>query len=301
MVQRAMTCLLAGALSLVPILSQGQSSAPHSLDLSKTQRGLESRAAATVSGGQGPRAEVPEKYLGTWVLDVEATNKEVAEHAPARSQAQWLRGVADLLRFEWAIKADTMVNSITTKKRMGRVGTPERAEFRVGLKEEGPEFTILSNVEPSGPGRDIQAFHLQLKDDGSLRVRASTARGWADDDKLMRYFVYRKETGEASVGTGHSTKQAVAYLDALKACAPGEFHFSYAGLGEFRNTVVGKEGERCQVKIVHSNMNLECSFSDETITLLTSAHKYENAKKGVLEGSTGSEESARMNKECRIE
>ena len=44
-----------------------------------------------------------------------------------------------------------------------------------------------------------------------------------------------------------------------------------------------------------------CSFSDETIALLTSAKSYENAKKGVLEGSTDSEESALMNKECRID
>jgi hypothetical protein len=283
--KRALLCLLGAALSLLPIALQGESGALRSGNSGKNERAS---------------AEVPEKYIGTWVLDIEATNKEIAEHAPARSQAQWLRGVADLVRFEWAISADTMVNSIATKSRMGRVGTPERATFRVGLKEEGPEFTILSNVEPSGPGRDIQAFHLRLVGDGSLRLRASTAKGWGDDDEAMRHFVYRKESGEARSRAEAGTNQAVAYLDALKECAPGEFHFSYPGLGDFQNTIQGRADERCRVNIVQSNMNMACSFSDETIVLLTSAEKYENAKKGVLEGSTDSEESARLNKECQI-
>ena len=169
------------------------------------------------------------------------------------------------------------------------------------LKEEGPELTILSVVEPGGSRNGPRALHLRLVDDGSLRIRTRTAKGWGDDDYITRFFVYSKETGEARATAGRGTNRAVAYLDALKACAPGEFHFSYAGLGEFRNTVVGKEGERCRVTIVHSNMSLACSFSDETIALLTSAQKYDNAKEGVLEGSTDSEESARMNKECRIE
>ena len=55
------------------------------------------------------------------------------------------------------------------------------------------------------------------------------------------------------------------------------------------------------MRIVHSRFNMDCSFTDETIALLTSAKKYEDARKGVLEGSTDSEESARMNKECQIQ
>jgi len=42
-----------------------------------------------------------------------------------------------------------------------------------------------------------------------------------------------------------------------------------------------------------------CDFSAETIELLTSDAKYEEARSGILSGSTDSEESRRMAEECR--
>ena len=294
--KHARLCLLGAALFLLPVLCHGEGGESRSADSSKSQPAPEHKSAETGSSVvKGPGAEVPEKYIGTWVLDKEATGKEIADHAPAKVKERWLREAGDMGRWQWAISADKLIASITSTLR-----DPQVAEFRVELKEEGPELTILSNVEPGGPGPEVQAFHLRLIEDGSLRMRMTDAKGWADDDELMRYFVYRKETGGASTSAGRGTNQAVAYLDALKTCTTGEFHFSYAGLGDFRNTILGREDGRCQVKIVHSNMNLACSFSDETITLLTSAQKYENAKKGVLEGSTDSEESARLNRECQM-
>ena len=172
------------------------------------------------------------------------------------------------------------------------------------FKEEGPEFTVLSIVEYRGSGGvpENEALHLRLMKDGSLRIRESNPDGsWKKSVEMLRHLVWRKESGGASASADRGTNQAVAYLDGLKKCAPGQFHFSYPGLGDSRNTILGREDERCRVKIVHSNMHMECSFTDETIALLTSAKKYENARKGVLEGSIDSEESARMNKECRIQ
>ena len=51
------------------------------------------------------RAEVPEKYFGTWVLDVEASNKVIADHPtiPARNKESWPKFVSDLIRWEWVI------------------------------------------------------------------------------------------------------------------------------------------------------------------------------------------------------
>lgn len=294
----AILCLLGGALTLAPIFTQGEGSASRAADSSKAQRAFEFAAAGTVPRGQGAHAQVPEKYVGTWVLDPEATGNEIADQAPAKANERWHREAGDLVRWEWEISADRVISSLTTKYNEGE---PHRDEFRVELKQEGPELTILSVVGPGGSRKGPRAVHLRLVDDGSLRIRTRTATGWGDDDYVTRFFVYRKETGEARATAGRGTNRAVAYLDALKACAPGEFQFSYSGLGEFRNTVVGKEGERCRVTIVHSNMHMVCSFSDETVALLTSAQKYEETRKGVLAGSTDSEESARVNKECRIE
>ena len=237
--KRTLLSILGIALTLTPVACWAESNALRPVDSSEKQRAS---------------AEVPEKYIGTWVLDIEASNEEIADHAPAQVKERWLKGVADLIRYENVISADTVIASITTKTRMARVGAPERAEYRVEFKEEGTEFTILSIVGRGRSSRGPQAFHLRLVDDGSLRIRASTAKGWADDDELTRHFVWRKETGGASAGAGRGTNKAVAYLDALKKCGPGQFHFSYPGLSDFRNTIVGRADERCQVKIVHSNM-----------------------------------------------
>jgi len=104
------------------------------------------------------------------------------------------------------------------------------------------------------------------------------------------------------VAAGDTTSNhAVAYLDALKNCTPGEFQFSAAGLGESRNTILGRVSDRCQVRIVHSLVSLDCAFSDETIALLTSPQKYDDARTGTLEGSTDSEESDRVSRECKVQ
>ena len=72
-------------------------------------------AAALFCSALSARAEVPEKYFGTWVLDIEASTKEVADHAPAQVKESWLKIVADLIRYEWVISADTILASNTTK------------------------------------------------------------------------------------------------------------------------------------------------------------------------------------------
>ncbi len=49
----------------------------------------------------------------------------------------------------------------------------------------------------------------------------------------------------------------------------------------------------------HAQLTLTCDFSQETITLLTSESKVEEARSGNVSGSTDAEESRRMAEECR--
>ena len=261
------------------------------------QRSVIFLAAAMVCGAVSVRAQVPEKYLGTWVLDSEASKKEISENLPEQSADSVLQ---ELERVEWAISADKMVVTSTFKPQAGKSGAPQREEYRFKSKEEGAESTVLAIAEYGGQPRENEALHLRLMDDGSLRVRHSKGDAWDSGDEAARYMVFRKEKGE-STGAGRSGNQAVAYLDSLKACAPGEFSFTYPGRGEYRDIILGKEGPNCQVRIVHSGSSIDCSFTEETVSLLTSAQKYANARKGVLQASTDPEESARINKECRIQ
>ena len=98
---------------------------------------------------------------------------------------------------------------------------------------------------------------------------------------------------------GHN--ESVTFLDSLKTCSPGAFHLSYPGFGTYDNTIIGKTGDRCQVRIEHPQITLMCNYTEATIALLTSNAKYEEARNGVLSGSTDSEESRRAAEECAPE
>ena len=45
---------------------------------------------------------------------------------------------------------------------------------------------------------------------------------------------------------------------------------------------------------------MSCNYSDAMIALLTSEQKYEDARNGVLQGSTDSQESKLMSEECSV-
>ena len=70
------------------------------------------------------------------------------------------------------------------------------------------------------------------------------------------------------------------------------------GFGTYDNTIVGPSGARCQVEIEHPQIRMSCNYSEAMIALLTSEQKYEDARNGVLRGSTDSEESKLMSEEC---
>ena len=77
--------------------------------------------------------------------------------------------------------------------------------------------------------------------------------------------------------------------------------FANTGIGNFRSSIVGRNGNYCQVITEHSGYRVVCDYSDATIALLTTEQKYEDARNGILQGSTGSEESKRASEECALE
>ena len=105
------------------------------------------------------------------------------------------------------------------------------------------------------------------------------------------------EVAKAVKASGDS----VHYLDSLKACEPGEFVFANTGMGKFRSSIVGRNGNHCQVITEHSGHRVVCDYSDATIALLTTEQKYDDARNGILQGSTGSELSKRASEECALE
>ena len=117
-----------------------------------------------------------------------------------------------------------------------------------------------------------------------------------DDDFDLFYF--KRDGTDSGHASASATADGVAFLDSLKTCTPGTFDISAGGLGTAKNTVIGTDAGRCRVRIEHPQVTVLCNYTDETIALLTSAAKYEDARNGVLQGSTSSQESQRVSEEC---
>ena len=248
--------------------------------------------------------QIPQQFQGTWHLDVEATTLaiEADESLPAEMANVWAEQKNAIIEYDRIISADTITTSMRIKGRdEQRDGVPERGANQVEYDADKGGFMVFVMRQdprhcPTGCTPEQERFfHLRIREDGSLQVRESRMSGWDRSDPLLRSMVFRKPDGAV---TGND---AVAYLDALKSCTPGEHRFSYAGLGNFENTIQGQGDAGCRVNMVANGIRLQCEFSAETIELLTRPEKYEDARNGVLQGSTDSEESIRMNEECEFD
>lgn len=131
---------------------------------------------------------IPERFRGTWVIDIEATSENIANAAslPAELKESWTEHGATLLQFDYVITEDTIENWIrTVSSRERRGGAPEIGSYLVELKEEGSDYTVfVMNKDPKhcpaegcSPEHE-KYFHLRLREDGSLELRESDARGW---------------------------------------------------------------------------------------------------------------------------
>jgi len=146
---------------------------------------------------------IPERFQGTWRLDIELTSESIANDVelPADFKENWVKQSKDVLQFDYVITGDRIENwirTISNSKRRG--GAPEIGSYLVELKEEGPEFMVFAMIrdpkdcppEGCGPPEREKYFHLKLREDGSLNLRESNDRGWDRSDPLQRLFVMRK-------------------------------------------------------------------------------------------------------------
>ena len=234
---------------------------------------------------------VPDQYLGAWVLDLPATEGSIADSSdiPEERKPEVIERFRGL-QAEIEISQNAMVFH-------GLSARPYSIDVTLEDLEEGsPDHTLLSGVmvDPYNKRKREMSIELHLSDSGQLSVKMESG------DPLSAAIWKRDQLGTGD-DSGGPPGDVIGYLDSLKACEPGEFRFSYPGFGTYSNTIVGREGDHCQVRIEHPQIRMTCNYSEAMIALLTNEQKYEDARNGVLRGSTDSEESRLMRKECSVE
>jgi len=229
--------------------------------------------------------QIPVSFLGTWVVDAGGTANRIAadpgmapENKPGWTE-RWLASGAELEITDDAInirnlEGGSIILSITLSEEMG-------------------DATLLSAIlpDPSGQEEMKLSIELRLAPEGELNLRIR-------EENDFDLVVWERADAVATENSVPAMGDAIEYLKNLTVCAPGNFRFSYPGFGTYHNTILGPEGDRCRVRIEHPQIQLTCDFSAETIALLTSEAKYEEARTGIVSGSTDSEESRRMAEEC---
>ncbi len=253
-------------------------------------KALTAFAAFAVAVVVPPKAvgQVPARFLGTWVVDAEATASTIAadpnmdpENKPGWTE-RWLSSGTEV---------EIAGTSITFRHLEGAT-----FDLAVSLEDDSGDRTLLSAVLPD-PSRQQEmklSVELRLDQGGRMNLRI----GEENDFDLV---VWQRSDDAGPERRAPAFGDAIDYLDSLKSCGPGEFRFSYPGIGAYHQTILGWEDDRCRVRSEHTQFTVMCDFSAETIELLTSDAKYEEARSGILSGSTDSEESRRMAEECRAE
>jgi hypothetical protein len=96
---------------------------------------------------------------------------------------------------------------------------------------------------------------------------------------------------------------ALRYLDSLKTCTPYSFSYPHPFVRGFtgQNIIKGKMADNCLVTfIMPGDKKLECAFTPDTIKLLTSEAKYQEAREHKMSGSTSDSISKKMTEECKL-
>jgi hypothetical protein len=230
--------------------------------------------------------QVPDSFLGRWVVDAGETASRIAsdpnmapENKPGWTE-RWL-----------ASKAELEINDDTISFRGLEGGS---VIFSISLAEDMSDGTLLSAILPDPSGKEEMKVSIELRvaAEGGLNLRIREG----NDFDLV---VWERTDAVATESSVKTSGDAIEYLNNLKLCQPGDFRFSYPGFGTYHSIILGREGDRCGVRTEHSKIQVTCNFSAETIALLTSEAKYEEARTGLIAGSTDSEESRRMADECQ--
>ncbi len=161
---------------------------------------------------------IPERFQGTWVLDIKSTSQTIANEASLSIELKetWIEYSPTILQYDYVISEDTIegwVSTVRSSERRG--GAPEIGSYLVELKEEGFEYTVFvmnkdpKHCSPEGcpPEHEIY-FHLRLREDNSLELRESNARGWNGRDPLQRLFVMRRSDAPENLGSEDTLQSA---------------------------------------------------------------------------------------------
>jgi len=233
-------------------------------------------------------AEVPDRFLGNWIIDKEATAKTIADdpNMPPENKPGWTKRMT-------AMEVGMRISEKTISF-LGFETGPMTAT--VVLEEESADSAMLSAVmiDPDRKEEIELSIAMHLNDEGDLNLKIRP-------DNDFDLLIWKRGEVEGGGSPDGEPGDVLGYLDSLKTCEPGEFRFSYPGFGTYENTIVGRSGARCQVHIEHPQIRMTCNYTQAMIALLTSEEKYEDARNGVLRGSTDSEESKLMSEECSVE
>lgn len=96
---------------------------------------------------------------------------------------------------------------------------------------------------------------------------------------------------------------SLLWMDNLKTCNPSTisvtmplFHMNIVQT----NTIIGREGDLCLVKMVNEMSILDCRFTPEAIQSLTRDELYKNLEAGIIKGSTSDPSTEFINEQCVV-
>ena len=242
-------------------------------------------------GGIALADGIPSEFQGTWSVDSAATAKRIEADSQMsdENKAYWVKRFTD--------GEESKIKMIIDDK---SVGMAVLGTFSVNkVLEASPGHVSLTAVISDPRSGEEWKLNLGLQMEDSNLNMTMDSGGQFDDDDFDRV-MWVQRSGEVAKAVNVSG-DPVHYLDSLKACEPGEFVFTNTEMGKFQSSIVGRNGKHCQVITVHSGHRIICNYSDATIALLTTEQKYNDARNGILQGSTGSLESKRANEECALE
>lgn len=229
----------------------------------------------------GANATVPEPFRGTWSLDAEASLAAIeaaADQLTPQQSERLIRGVT--------VEVAGMAVEVSEGQVIYRIGD-QTLSHTLTLQESEEGRAVFTDT-------DAKRVVLTLNEAGLLNIRAEV------DDDFDQFYFARATATQRSASTPPPTgpSDAVAYLDALKTCTAGRFELSFPGIATLENTILGPNGESCEVRIVRGDFALYCEYSARMIELLTSEKMYEEARSGVLSGSTDEETSQLASEQC---
>ena len=234
--------------------------------------------------------EIPSTFRATWGVDAAGT-AEVIHADPemtSENKTYWAE------RFKEGPESKMQLMISKSGLEIAGFGVFSLVEI---LEESTTSVRFLSLVRDPGSGQEMElTVTLAERGDGTLNVQVDSG-GMVDDDDFDRIVWARLGEAQPVAAKGG----VVEYLQSLEQCAPGEFVIRVGGMGDVRSVIEGPNGDRCRVVTEVSDSRLVCDYSQETISLLTSAEKYEDARSGILQGSTDSPESKRASEECALE